>query len=295
MIIKKLGAIDVGSNGVRLLINTIYEKPNGDARFNKTSLTRMPIRLGKDVFDMGQISEDNQQRLIKAMKCYQLIMDVFEVDHYLAYATSAMREASNGEEIANQIKQQSGINLQLIDGEKEANVIFKTELKSYLQEGKNYLYVDVGGGSTELTLLINGKITNSQSFKVGTVRMLNNRVEQGVFPEQMKSWLKQNVKNTNCEIIGSGGNINFIFKRSANAIGQPITAQYINQQYQLLKNTSYEERLHDYDMKPDRADVILPALEIYTKVAKWSNCQQVNVPKIGLADGMIRYLYDSLR
>ena len=289
MEIKKIAAIDIGSNAVRLLINTIYIKED-KITFNKTSLVRVPIRLGRDVFVDNKISGYNINRLIDTMKSFRLLMNVHEVDDYIACATSAMREANNGKEVVAMVEEQADIDIEIIDGEKEGKIIFNTELKDYLQKTKNYLYVDVGGGSTELTILINGKAKVSKSFKLGAVRFLNKPIE-GAFKEETKSWLKEHTKGLKLELIGSGGNINFIFKRSGLQEGKPMSLNYLIEQHALISSIPYEDRLDKFNMKPDRADVIVPALNIYTSVMKWSKSTKIYVPKTGLADGMIQYLF----
>lgn len=292
--IRKLAAIDIGSNAMRLLINNVYEIPRETPVFNKTSLVRMPIRLGEDVFTNKKISDKNIQRLVDAMNAYRLMMNVYGVEHYLAYATSAMREAENGEKIAKLIKRKTDIGIQIIDGNTEAELIFATELQSFVLGGNNYLYVDVGGGSTELTLISDGKVLTSKSFPVGTVRLLEGRVAQTVYPE-MKMWIEENVKNYEVDLIGSGGNINHVYKYSGVKLGKPLPGSYLRSKYTLIRDMPYEQRLQELNMKPDRADVVEYALEIYIKVMKWSGAKRIFVPKIGISDGMIRSLYQSLQ
>lgn len=294
MKIKKLAAIDIGSNAMRLLIKNVYEIPNNKPVFNKTSIVRMPIRLGEDVFIEKKISQKNTTRLVNAMKAYKLMMDIYGVEHYLAYATSAMRESENGKEIVKKIKQQSGINIQIIDGNTEAELIFATELQNFILDENNYLYVDVGGGSTELTLITNGKVSTSRSFPIGTVRLLEGKVESSVYPE-MKTWIEQNVYKYGVDLIGSGGNINHVYKYSGVKLGKPLSGTYLRSRYKVIREMSYEQRLKELNMKPDRADVVEFALEIYTKVMKWSKAQKIFVPKIGISDGMIRYLYQQIK
>lgn len=293
MKIKKLASIDVGSNGVRMLINSVYD--DGEkVTFNKTSLVRVPIRLGKDSFLQGKISPENTGRLIKAMQAYKLLMEVNQVEDYLAYATSALREVSNGIDIVSKIEKEAGINLQIIDGEREAKVIFATELSNFVEDDNSYLYIDVGGGSTELTVLTKGKVLTSKSFPVGTVRWLNGKVSEDFLKNDVKLWVKENCRGLgNLHCIGSGGNINYIFKQSDMRSGRPLMYAYLNKERKTISKLSYEERLQEYNMKPDRADVIVPALEIYTQIMKYARSKKIYVPKIGLADGMIQYLYQN--
>lgn len=294
MKIRKLAAIDIGSNAMRLLINYVYEIPGSRPVFNKTSIVRMPIRLGEDVFTNKKISEKNTARLVDAMKAYKLMMDIYGVEDYLAYATSAMRESENGKEVVSKIKKQSGIGIEIIDGNTEAQLIFATELQSFVLDGNNYLYVDVGGGSTELTFISNGEVQFSQSFPVGTVRLLEGKVEQNVYPE-MKKWIEENIRKHDVDLIGSGGNINHVYKYSGVKLGKPLAGSYLRSRYKKVREMSYEDRLQELNMKPDRADVVEYALEIYTKVMKWSRAKKIFVPKIGISDGMIRSLYEDVK
>lgn len=291
MKITKLAAIDVGSNAIRLLINTIYDDGN-QRTFNKTSLVRAPVRLGYDAFVSQHISEENQMRLIKSMKAFKLLMDVYQVQDYTAFATSAMREVSNGKEVAEKIRELAEIDLELIDGQTEGVIIFETELKSYVNDHKNYLYVDVGGGSTECTLLVNGEVKSSKSFSVGTVRWLHEKVSKDYLEKEVKPWIVENCQQfDDIELIGSGGNINYIFKQSGRKMGKSLTYTYLSQQLKILKDLSFEERLKLYNMKTDRVDVVIPALEIYVNIMKYAKSKKIHVPKIGLADGMIQYMY----
>lgn len=294
MKIRKLAAIDIGSNAMRLLINYVYEVPGSRPVFNKTSIVRMPIRLGEDVFTHKEISEKNTARLIDAMKAYKLMMDIYGVEHYLAYATSAMRESENGKEVVRKIKKQSGISIEIIDGTTEAELIFATELQNFILDGNNYLYVDVGGGSTELTLISDGEVQFSKSFQVGTVRLLEGKVEKSLYLE-MKKWVEDNIRKYDVDLIGSGGNINHVYKYSGVKLGKPLPGSYLRSRYKKVREMSYEERLQELNMKTDRADVVEYALEIYTKVMKWSRAKKIHVPKIGISDGMIRSLYEKVK
>lgn len=293
MNIRKLAAIDIGSNAMRLLINYVYEFPGSQPIFNKTSLIRLPVRLGEDVFFNKRISEQNEQRMKEAIQAYKLIMDIHGIENYLAYATSAMRESENGKEILSRIRKKTGIHVEIIDGNTEANLIFATELQKFIEDNQNYLFVDVGGGSTELTLIENGKIGISKSFSVGTVRLLNDLVNPEVYPE-MKSWVTKNIRHKQVQLIGSGGNINHVYKYSGIKLGKPMDSSYLRKQYRTFKELTYEERLRDFNMKTDRADVIEYALDIFTKIMKWSHAKKIHVPKIGISDGMIRKLYEEV-
>ncbi|HFS68105.1 MAG TPA: exopolyphosphatase [Flavobacteriia bacterium] len=293
MEIKKYGAVDIGSNAVRLLISNVVLSENKDPKYRKVSLVRVPIRLGRDVFTKGTISKENINRMVDAMQAFQLLMKVHHVDRYSACATSAMREAENGKEVAKQIKEIAGIDIAIIDGQAEAKIIASTDLKDLIVSDKSYLYVDVGGGSTEFTFFSEGKIVESRSYKIGTVRMLNNSDKENkkIFKE-IEKWIKKTAKNLpRLSLIGSGGNINSIFKQSGTAYGKPLSYIYMNAHYKFLKSMTYEERITELGLKPDRADVIIPATKIYLSAMKWSGANKIYVPKIGLADGIIRSLH----
>lgn len=291
MNILTYAAIDIGSNAVRLLINTIYETKE-TVTFNKTSLVRVPIRLGQDVFTDKKISKKTMVRLNDAMTAYSLLMKVYNVDEYRAFATSAMREASNSKDVINYIKDKSGIKIDIISGEEEAKIIFSSELKNFLYSDNYYLFVDVGGGSTEISLLNKGKVHHSQSFPIGTVRLLDKKVDENYLTNVIKPWVIKITKGKSVDLIGSGGNINFVFKNSGKKEGKFLSASYIHHQYELYKGISYEERIEKFNMKPDRADVIVPALLIYNSVMKFAHSTRIHVPKIGAADGMINLMYN---
>jgi len=291
--IKKLAGIDIGSNAIRLLVANVITEDNGNnVYFSKSALVRVPIRLGADSFIKGEISESNKQRMIKAMKAFKLLMEVHGVSDYYACATSAMRDASNGIEVANTIFEKTKVKINIIDGKKEAAIIFSTDLSNIIEKNKSYLYVDVGGGSTEITIFSNGKIINSKSFKIGTVRLLNKEKSFQHVWKSMEIWIKENSKNLkNINLIGSGGNINKLFKLSGKPLGAPLSLSYIESRFQFLKQMTYEERIKNLDLNPDRADVIIPATKIYLNAMKWSGARKIYVPKIGLADGIVKSLY----
>ncbi len=289
--VKKYAAIDIGSNAIRLLVSNVVEQAGKETQFNKSSLVRVPIRLGQDVFTVGEISEKNVARMIDAMKAYQLLMKVHGVEQYRACATSAMREAENKQEVVQTILYQSGIKIDIIDGKKEAEIIAATDLKKYIQLDRNYLYVDVGGGSTEFSIFSKGKIVASKSFRNGTVRQLNQMVSDAVWQE-MERWIKHHTSEMEdiC-MIGSGGNINKLFKLSEKHQEKPLTYFYLNSKFQELNQLSYEERIAELGLNPDRADVIIPATKIYLHAMKWSGAKHIYVPKIGLSDGIIKAMY----
>ncbi len=291
--IKKYGAIDIGSNAIRLLVSNVIVKKGKEPQFKKSSLVRVPIRLGADAFVDGIISDENIIRLINAIKAFKLLMDVHNVKHYKACATSAMREAKNGNAVVDKIFNKTGIKIDIIGGKEEAAIISSTDLIELVGRDNSYLYVDVGGGSTEFTIFSGGKIVNSKSFKMGTVRILNNKksVNKEIF-SNVEKWIKKNTKDLkNLALIGSGGNINKLFKMSGRTEGKPISFIYLNSQYQFLKQMTYQERISELSLNPDRADVIIPATKIYLSAMKWSGARKIYVPKIGLSDGIIRSLY----
>ena len=293
MKIKKYGAIDIGSNAVRLLVANVIEEKNKEPQFKKSSLVRVPIRLGADVFVSGKISEDNTNRMIEAMQAFKLIMKIHGVERYKACATSAMREAENGNQVVASVLKETEIAIDIIDGKKEAAIISSTDLNQLIESDATYLYVDVGGGSTEFTLFSQGKIINSKSFKIGTVRLINNKKSDNkILFKKVQEWIEENTKHyKRVSLIGSGGNINKLFKMSGRDVGKPISYIYLNAQYQFLKKMSYKERVSELSLNPDRADVIVPATKIYLSAMKWSGARKIYVPKIGLSDGIIKGLY----
>ena len=289
--LKKYAAIDIGSNAMRLLIVNIVEQEGKEPQFNKSSLVRVPIRLGQDAFTVGEITEENIERMCDAMTAFHLLMKVHKVQSYRAFATSAMREAYNGKEIVDLIQEKANVTIEIIDGKKEAAIIASTDLLYLLNTDKTYLFVDVGGGSTEFTLFSNGKMVNSKSSKAGTVRLLNNMVCDIVWSE-IEKWIKTNtVDFEEVTLIGSGGNINKLFKMSGITQEKPLSYIYINSQYAFLNSLTYEQRISELGLNPDRADVIIPAVRIYLNAMKWSGARQIFVPKIGLSDGIVKAMY----
>ncbi|WP_179344784.1 Ppx/GppA phosphatase family protein [Winogradskyella ursingii] len=289
--IKKFAAIDIGSNAVRLLISNIIEQKDAPTEFRKNSLVRVPIRLGADVFLTGEISEHNKQRMVDTMVAFSLLMKAHGVVRYKACATSAMREACNSAELSKKILKSSKINIDVIDGEEEATIIAATDLHRFIDVNKTYLYVDVGGGSTEFSIIRNGEKIESKSFKIGTVRLLNDIVKSETWQE-LENWIKDKTSDfEKIELIGSGGNINKIFKLSGKDLGKPLTYFYLTSYYKTLQSYSYEERITKLNLNQDRADVIIPATRIYLSAMKWSGAKDIFVPKIGLSDGIIKSMY----
>ena len=291
--IKKYGAIDIGSNAIRLLISNVIVSEDKEPQFKKSSLVRVPIRLGADAFVSGIISEQNTNRMINAIEAFKLLMKIHGVEKYKACATSAMREATNGKEVVEKIYRKTAVQIDIIGGKEEAKIISSTDLNQLIEGNNSYLYVDVGGGSTEITIFSKGNIITSKSFKMGTVRLLNNKksTNKEMF-SNVEKWIKKNTKDLKkvC-LIGSGGNINKLFKMSGRTEGKPISYIYLNAQYQFLKQMSFNERVSELSLNPDRADVIIPATKIYLSAMKWSGARKIYVPKIGLSDGIIKSLF----
>lgn len=289
--IRKYGAIDIGSNAVRLLIAIVLEENDKPTRFKKNSLVRVPIRLGADVFLNNNISTENIKRLQDTILAFKLLMRSHKVERYKACATSAMREAQNGSEISNKIYNETGIQIEIIDGEEEATIIAATDINDYISKDRNYLYVDVGGGSTEFSIFHNAKKVISKSFKIGTVRLLNEMVKEKTWIK-LEEWIKEHTKAyDHVDVIGSGGNINKIFKISGKAMGKPLTYFYLTTYFKKLQSYSYEQRISELNLNQDRADVIIPATRIYLSAMKWSGAKHIYVPKIGLSDGIIKSMY----
>lgn len=292
MELLKFAAIDIGSNAVRLLVNDIIHE-NENPYFKKASLIRVPIRLGADVFKTGKISKENVVRLLEAMQAYKLLMQVHQVTDYRAFATSAMREASNGEKVAAMIRAETGVDLQIIDGMIEAELLFATRANQQLDPAKSYLYVDVGGGSTELTLFSKNKSQASRSFKIGTIRILNGQVGKDKWAE-LENWLSKTTKNTKqITIIGTGGNVNKMSKilNRKNRNKDFVVYKHLKELYDELLEMDIEERMRRFSMRPDRADVVVPAARIFTTVMEKTKAKEMFVPKVGLSDGMVRWMY----
>ena len=289
--IRKFAAIDIGSNAMRLLVANVIEEPGVPTHFSKSALVRLPIRLGQDSFTMGQISDENIERMVDGMKAFKLLMKVHKIEKYAALATSAMREAVNSPEVIKTIKEQADIDIKIIDGKTEAAIIASTDLSHLVQTEQTYLFVDVGGGSTEFSLFDNGKMVASKSFKIGTVRLLNEMVDPNTWTE-IELWIKEQTRNyAEVILIGSGGNINKLFKMSGRKLDKPLSYWYLNKRYHFLNSLTYEQRISELDLNTDRADVIVLATEIYLNAMKWSCVKKIFVPKIGLSDGIIKAMY----
>ncbi|MDG1652163.1 MAG: exopolyphosphatase [Flavobacteriaceae bacterium] len=289
MKIKKYAAIDVGSNAIRMLVSNVINH-KGKRTILKNALVRVPIRLGEDSFTSGSISKKNKKRIVKSMKAFKMLMKVHGVKDYMAYATSALREAKNGSKVVKEVLSKSGIQIEIIDGKKEAKIISNTNVFDVIGKEKTFLYVDVGGGSTEFSILKNGKRIHSKSFKIGTVRLLNNGVSDEMW-EHAQKWVKEKTKEYNkIYLLGTGGNINKLHKIAGIKDNRPITFLTLNAIYARLSKMTYEERIVELGLNPDRSDVILPAAKLFLRTLNWSGAKVVYVPKVGLSDGMIREL-----
>jgi exopolyphosphatase/guanosine-5'-triphosphate,3'-diphosphate pyrophosphatase len=290
----RFAAIDIGSNAVRLLLCNVYET-EGQVHFKKAELVRMPIRLGEDVFRFGRISPEKKIQLAKVMKAFKLLIEAFGALDYRACATAAMREAENKDEVISFVAQQSGIEIEIIDGKTEARIIYSNHIAEFLEKDEAYLYIDVGGGSTELTLFADSHIVSSQSFNIGTIRMLQDSVSKETL-NNMKEWIRKNVSPSQPHTaIGSGGNINKIFKMADRKEHKPLTYELLKEMHELLKQFSVEDRITKLGLNPDRADVIVPAAKIFLTVMKTASIEKILVPQIGLSDGIIHLLYEKHR
>jgi exopolyphosphatase / guanosine-5'-triphosphate,3'-diphosphate pyrophosphatase len=290
----KFAAIDIGSNAVRLLLCNVYET-EGEAIYKKAELVRMPIRLGEDAFRYQEISIEKQEQLAKTMKAFKLLMDVFGAVDYRACATSAMREAKNNQEVIQFVKEYSGIEIEVVDGKTEAEIIYSNHIAEHLENGQSYLYIDVGGGSTELTLFADNHIVSSQSFNIGTIRLLHDQINKETW-SAFKGWVSDQTKGyDNLTAIGSGGNINKLFKMADRKENKPLSILRLYELYYFLKQFTFEERVTQLGLNPDRADVILPAAKIFLTVMKTAGIEKMIVPQIGLSDGIIHLLYEKHR
>jgi exopolyphosphatase/guanosine-5'-triphosphate,3'-diphosphate pyrophosphatase len=291
----RLAAIDIGSNAARLLISDVIPGVQAVPEFLKIALVRVPLRLGFDVFDKGIISEVKSEKILKTIKSYKLLLDVYEVKHLRACATSAMRDAANSKEIIKKVKAETGIEIHIISGQEEASFIYENHIAENMARDESYLYIDVGGGSTELTFFSDGKLIFKESFNIGTIRLLKNQVTEAQWDE-MKDCIRTKTKGFHhVTAIGSGGNINKIFSISKRKDGKPLTLELLRDYYKEFSTLSLSQRMSLHKLREDRADVIVPALLIYINVLRWADAQEIFVPKIGLADGLIHTLYEEVR
>lgn len=291
----RLAAIDIGSNAARLLITDVLPGPQNIPDFIKVALVRVPLRLGFDVFDKAEISAAKVEKIIKTIKSYKLLLDVYEVKHLKACATSAMRDAVNSKEIIKKVKAETGIEIEIISGDEEASLIYENHVAENMTGDESYLYIDVGGGSTELTFFSDGKLVFKKSFNIGTIRLLKNQVTEALWDE-MKEFIKTKAQGYHhVTAIGSGGNINKIFSISKRKEGKPLQLDLLRDYFKEFSNMSLAQRMSLYKLREDRADVIVPALLIYINVMRWSDAEEIYVPKIGLADGLIHTLYEEIK
>jgi exopolyphosphatase/guanosine-5'-triphosphate,3'-diphosphate pyrophosphatase len=292
----RLAAIDIGSNAARLLISDATTNENGKAQFQKLNLVRVPLRLGFDVFEDKFISKEREEMIMKTIRSYKLLADVYEVEHLKACATSAMRDAKNGSDIISKVKEETGIEIEIITGDAEASLIYENHVAENLDKDHSYLYIDVGGGSTELTLFATGELQFKRSFNIGTIRLLKKQVDEFMWDE-MRDFIKRETKGHDGDMvaIGSGGNINKVFSLSKRKEGKPLQLDLLKDYLRELGSFSLQDRMRLYKMREDRADVIVPALSIYVNVMRWANIDEIYVPKIGLADGLIQHLYEEVK
>lgn len=291
----RLAAIDIGSNAARLLITEVVVDSTGKPEFNKLNLVRVPLRLGFDVFEKNIISKPKMSMIFQTMKAYNHLLNVYEVQYLKACATSAMRDASNSSDIIRKVKLETGIEIEIISGDLEASLIYENHIAENMDTDHSYLYIDVGGGSTELTFFSEGKLSFKQSFNIGTIRLLKNMVEDSTWNE-MKETIKNKTKgHKKIAAIGTGGNINKVFSLSKKKDGKPLNIELLRDYHKEMSAVSLADRIRLYKLREDRADVILPALQIYINVMRWADTEEIYVPKIGLADGLIQHLYAQVK
>ncbi|MBN8863622.1 MAG: exopolyphosphatase [Sphingobacteriales bacterium] len=291
----RLAAIDIGSNAARLLITDVIEIPQTKPEFLKIALVRVPLRLGFDVFEKGEISTARAEKILKTIQSYKLLMDVYDVKYLKACATSAMRDAVNGPAIISRVKQETGVEIQIISGQEEASFIYENHVAENMSKEESYLYIDVGGGSTELTFFSDGKLIFKESFNIGTIRLLKNQVQEKQW-DLMKEFIKSRTKGYHhVTAIGSGGNINKIFSISKRKDGKPLSLELLRDYYKEFSSLTLAQRMSLYRLREDRADVLVPALLIYINVMRWADAEEIFVPKIGLADGLVQSLYEEIK
>jgi exopolyphosphatase / guanosine-5'-triphosphate,3'-diphosphate pyrophosphatase len=291
----KLAAIDIGSNAARLLITEVTTDEKNVAVFNKLNLFRIPLRLGFDVFEQAIISKAKTKMLVETMKAFKHLCNAYEVKHIKACATSAMRDAKNSDDIIRKVKLETDIAIEVISGDMEAGLVFENHIAETLDNDHSYMYMDVGGGSTELSFFSNGILTYKESFNIGTIRLLKNMVTDKTW-EGMKEIIKTVTKgHKEVVAIGSGGNINKIFSMSKRKEGKPLTLELLKDYHRELSSVGLEERMKLYNLRSDRADVIVPALQIYTNAMRWAGATEMYVPKIGLVDGLVQHMWEELK
>lgn len=291
----KLAAIDIGSNAARLLITEVTTDEKNNPVFNKLNLIRVPLRLGFEVFETGIISKQKTGMVIQTMKAFKHLTNAYEVRHIKACATSAMRDAKNADDIIRKVKLETDIAIEVISGDMEAGLVFENHIAETLDRDHSYMYVDVGGGSTELSFFSNGVLIYKESFNIGTIRLLQNQVHDKTW-EVMKEIIKTVTKGQKeVMAIGSGGNINKVFSMSKRKEGKPLTLELLKEYHRELSSVSLEDRMRLYNLRSDRADVIVPALQIYTNAMRWAGATEMYVPKIGLVDGLIQHMWEEVK
>lgn len=291
----RLAAIDIGSNAARLLITEVLPGENGATSFNKLNLVRVPLRLGFDVFELGIISKPKIGMVLQTMKAYKHLCNAYDVTHIKACATSAMRDAKNADDIIRKVKLETAIEIEVITGDFEAGLVYENHVAENMDKDHSYLYIDVGGGSTELSFFSNGILIYKKSFNIGTIRLLKNMVSEKDW-DDIKDILRNVIKGQKEVVaIGSGGNINKVFSMSKRKDGKPLTLELLRDYHKELSSVTLAERITKYGLRTDRADVIVPALLIYINVMRWAGAEQIYVPKIGLADGLIRHLWEEMQ
>lgn len=288
----RFAAIDIGSNAIRMLISDIRNYRDGSPDVTKLTLVRIPVRLGFDVFEHGEIGKEKEKRIISAIKAYQHLLLAFEVNNFKAVATSAMRDAKNGKKIIKTIAKKTGFHINIISGPEEAQLLYQSQWVDKLNPKKVHCYIDVGGGSTEISFFTQNEILEQASFNIGTIRLLKNKFEKQEW-EAMKYFIKKTSnKFAGVMAVGSGGNINKIFSLSKTKPGTPLSYLLLKSYYDDLKKLTVEDRIHRYYLREDRADVIVPALKIYLSILKWGKFKNIYVPQVGLVDGIIHELYN---
>jgi len=290
-----LAAIDIGSNAARLLITEVGLDEKNNTSFNKLNLVRVPLRLGFDVFTQGVIPKAKIGMILQTMKAYKHLCNAYDVSHIKACATSAMRDAKNATDIIRKVKLETEIEIEVITGDLEAGLIYENHVAENMDKDHSYLYIDVGGGSTELSFFSNGILIYKKSFNIGTIRLLKNMVTETEW-DDMKDVLRNVIKGQKEVVaIGSGGNINKVFSMSKRKDGKPLTLELLRDYYKELSSVTLAERISRYSLRADRADVIVPAIQIYINVMRWAGAEQIFVPKIGLADGLVRHLWEEIQ
>ncbi len=290
----RLAAIDIGSNAARLLISDVVKTSVSGPEFNKLNLIRIPLRLGFDVFEYKKIMPAKEEMIIQTMQAYKHLLKAYQVIHYKACATSAMRDAINAADILKRIQSETGILVEVISGEEEASVIYENHIAENLNKDHPYLYIDVGGGSTELTLFNDNQMVFKESFNIGTIRLLKNQVSESQW-YKVRDFIRDKTKPfKNLVAIGTGGNINKVFSMSKKKDGKPLPLELLKDYHKEFSNVSLSQRMKLYSLREDRADVIVPALLIFVNVMRWAEADEIFVPKIGLADGLIQHLYKEL-